>query len=197
MKTDFLLAFVPLFVAIDAIGMLPVFTTITGDLSKPDRSKVLNQAVLAAFVVSVAFLFTGHAVFRFLGISVSDFRVGGGLLLLLIAISDVTQSQKEQRRATAVEMGVVPIGIPLIIGPGSLTTLMILSDRVGYLLTLISLILNLALAWFCFSRAAWFQRIFGPSGLKAIGKVISIFLMAIAVMMIRVGLTEMFPKLIN
>ncbi len=188
---DFVASFLPLFVAIDAIGMLPVYVAMTESLEPARRSKILRQAVIAGFITSLVILFGGKKIFNFLGITPDDFRVGGGLLLLLIAIADVTQSQKEVRRATSIDSGVVPLGIPLIIGPAALTTIMILVDRTGYPLTIISLVLNLLITWTIFSHSQLIVRIIGESGTKGVGKIISIFLMAIAVMMIRVGISNM------
>lgn len=192
---EFIAVFLPLFVAIDAIGMLPVYISLTEPLHPLDRKRILLQALLAGFLTSLIFLFAGKAIFHFLGITADDFRLGGGLLLLVISMNDVTQSQKDSRRISPLESGIVPLGIPLIIGPAALTTVMILADRSGYILTIISLLINLFLTWLTFSKGEIIVKVFGKSGTRAMGKVISILLMAIAVMMIRVSLGNMFPQM--
>jgi multiple antibiotic resistance protein len=88
-------------------------------------------------------------------------------------------------------VGIVPLGVPLIVGPAVLTTTIISVDTYGYIPTIISLIVNLVFAWLVFSRAALVIRVLGEGGAKGVGKVVSLLLAAIAVMMIRMGVIEM------
>ncbi len=186
---DFLSAFLPLFVAIDAIGMVGIYIGLTSDFTESVKKRLVGQATLTALFISVIFLFFGKVIFRLLGISPDDFRVAGGIILLILAISDILFSNHEKRRSTDTAVGIVPIGIPLIMGPAALTTILISTETVGFLMTLVSLLLNLWIAWFVFRKADWFVRLIGEAGTKAIAKVMALFLAAIAVMMIRVGMT--------
>ncbi len=187
---EFFLAFMPLFFAIDALGILPLFLSITSDSRNADIKKILRDAIFAAFIVSVVFLLTGKLLFRSFGITADDFRIGGGLVLLLIAILNLLFSSEGQGRSSSNEMGVVPIGIPLIIGPAALTTIIMSVDRHGLVITLLSLVINLLLTWLIFSNSKYIVRVMGKGGTRAFGKVASLFLAAIAVMMIRVGITN-------
>lgn len=194
---EFFLAFMPLFFAIDALGILPLFLSITGDALQADVKKILREAIFTAFAVSVVFLFAGKLLFHAFGITADDFRIGGGLVLLLVAILDLLFSNEGQRRSPGNEMGVVPIGIPLIIGPAALTTIIISVDRHGIPITLMSLTINLLLTWIIFANSKYLSRILGRGGTRAFGKVASLFLAAIAIMMIRVGVTNTimgYPK---
>ena len=185
-----LLSFIPLFVAIDVPGVLPIFLSFTDGLPREKRNLLVTEATMTALAVAVIFLFSGRTVFRFLGITESDFRVGGGIVLLLLAIMELVVTSDTNR--TPVEsVGIVPIGIPLIIGPAVLTTLLILVDTFGYVATLISLALNLAIVWLVFHYAEFISRIVGKTASRAFAKVAALFMVAIAVMMVRVGLTEM------
>ncbi len=186
---NFGLTFVPLFVAINALGVVPLFLSMTDGLGTKPRNKLARDASFTALVVSSIFVFLGKPLFATLGITEDDFRIGGGIVLLLIAIMDLLFTGQDQRRAPNKDLGVVPIGVPLIIGPGALTTLIILVDRFGYLMTFISLISNLLLTWLMFSQASWIVRIIGKAGTRVFTKVFSLILAAIAVMMIRVGIT--------
>ncbi len=187
----FLQTFIPLFVAFDVLGVSPIFLSMTKEHTDEDRTKLLRDALITIFSVSTIFLFAGKFIFNMLGIIPDDFRIGGGIVLLLIAIGDLLySSNKEQRRAPTTEVGIVPIGIPLIMGPAAMTTLMLLVDRFGYVFTGISLALNLLIIWVVLSQARLIVKILGESGAKIFAKVFSLFLVAIAVMMIRVGITN-------
>ena len=185
----FLAAFVPLFVSVDAIGTLPIFIGMTSNISPTHREKLVRNAVFTAFAVSLLFLLLGRLIFSFLGITADDFRIAGGLVLLIIAVSDlVTSTEKDPGRDPGPHLGVVPIGIPLTIGPAALTTLLILVEQQGYGPTLLALCVNLAITFLVFSNATRIERLIGVSSSKAFAKVASLFLAAIGVMMIRVGL---------
>lgn len=183
------LSFVPLFFAIDAVGIVPLYLSITGDLHAEQSKALLRDAVLAAFIVSAVFMFSGKLIFQMMGITADDFRIGGGIILLLIAIMDLLFSNRNERRNPG-DIGVVPIGIPLIVGPAVLTTTMMSADKHGYFVTLMSLIVNLAIVWMIFANSKYLLRVIGKGGAKAFGKVAAMFLAAIAVMMIRVGISN-------
>lgn len=184
---DFLTAFVPLFVAIDAVGMVGVYISLTHGFTDTVKKRLVTEASLTALGISVVFLFFGKMIFRLLGITADDFRVAGGIVLLILAISDLLFSHYEKRRSGDQEVGIVPIGIPLIMGPAALTSILISTEAVGFLVTLVALLLNLFIAWIVFRNASWLVKILGAAGSKAIAKVMALFLAAIAVMMIRVG----------
>ena len=186
----FLLAFLPLFVAIDVIGVLPVYVGITSGLANEERQKLVAQATLTAFAVSVLFLAAGQALFSVLGITENDFRVGGGIVLLVLAVHDLLFSH-DVERAPGPTLGVVPLGIPLIMGPAALTTIIVLVNAYGFWITLAALLVNLAIVWFVFARARTITRFLGEAGSKAVAKVAALFLAAIAVMMIRSGIEGM------
>jgi multiple antibiotic resistance protein len=185
-----LLSFIPLFVAFDAIGVVPIFMSLTEGLARQQKRKLITDATLTALAVSVVFLLGGRFIFTFLGITEDDFRVGGGIVLLVLAVSDLLFSHTKQRDPEGT-IGIVPIGIPLIVGPAVLTTILILVDSYGYIVTIISLLVNLFIVWMVFRYSDIITRIMGNAGSKAFAKVASLFMAAIAIMMIRVGLMGM------
>lgn len=185
----FFVSFIPLFVAIDVLAVVPLFISMTDRMSDKNRRQMVTAASLTAFAVSLLFLATGRFLFSFLGITDNDFRVGGGLLLLAISITDLIYARAAVERRFDANVGVVPIGVPLIIGPAALTTILILVDSVGYWLTLAALVANLVIVWFVFRNATMFQRLMGRAGSAAFARIMSIFMAAIAVMMIRAGIS--------
>ena len=116
--------------------------------------------------------------------------MAGGIILLIIAIHDLLFPEKK-RRIDGATVGIVPLGVPLIVGPAVLTTMLISVDAYGYISTIISLVVNLTFAWGVFSRAGFLMRLLGEGGSKGVAKVVSLLLAAIAVMMIRRGIIAM------
>jgi multiple antibiotic resistance protein len=189
----FLLSFIPLFVAMDIIGTTPIFLGYIHDISDKERKKLILEAILAAFILANVFLIFGKAVLVFLGITIDDFRIAGGIILLVIAVIDITSSS-DTRRNPGSSVGVVPLGIPLIMGPAALTTIIILVDNFGYLPTILSMTLNFIIVWIILSNAKWLIKLIGEGGTKAFAKIASLFLAAIAVMMIRVGVLSIIAS---
>jgi len=186
---NFPLAFIPLFVAIDVIGILPIFMSLVEGVEKPQKARFINQSVITALSVSIGFLAVGKFVFSILGIEIYDFKIAGGLLLLVFAINDLLFSEKSKKTITST-MGVVPLGIPLIVGPAVLTTIIVTVDTYGYIPTITSLVVNLFIVWIVFLKSNFIYRVMGEGGSKAFAKVASLLLAAIAVMMIRRGFMD-------
>ena len=185
-----LLAIIPIFIAMDAIGVLPLFISLTEGMKDVERHRVVRDSILTGFVVSLGFLFVGKFIFSVIGVTIPDFKVAGGIILLIIAIHDLLFPEKKHR-GDAGTVGIVPLGVPLIVGPAVLTTMLISVDAYGYIPTIISLVVNLTFAWGVFSRAGFLMRLLGEGGAKGVAKVVSLLLAAIAVMMIRRGIIAM------
>lgn len=185
----FLLAFIPLFVAIDPIGLAAIFLGLGQNVDQAQRQKIATQATWTGGLVALGFLFLGQSVFKAVGISVSDFQVAGGLILFILAARDLTQSAAEPEKLPP-DFGVVPLGMPLIAGPASITTLLVLaqSQVVGLVVTLVALAANLVLVVLALHYSEWLGRRIGATGLRAVSKIVSMLLAAIAVSMIRQGL---------
>ena len=184
----FLQAFIPLFVAIDPIGLAAIFLGLGQNVAADRRQKIAAQATWTGGLVALGFLLLGQSVFRALGISVSDFQIAGGLILFILAARDLVQSAAEPEKLPE-DFGVVPLGMPLIAGPASITTLLILAQipTVGLTVILVALAANLALVVLALHYSEWLGRKIGPTGMRAISKIISMLLAAIAVSMIRRG----------
>jgi multiple antibiotic resistance protein len=186
MIEKFFLAFIPIFVAIDPIGLVAVFIGLGPNASRQQRQRQAFIGILTALCVAVGFVFLGKLIFAALGITVADFQVAGGLILLGLAGRELLGVGPHDRSGSD-EFGVVPLGMPLIAGPALLTALLILVDTVGLVFTLVSLLVNLALVAVAFSNADRFTRWMGRQGLRGVSKIIALLLAAIAVSLIRRG----------
>ena len=186
------LTFVPLFVAMDSVGNLPILLALTKDLQTWERNRIVRLAILTALIVGLGFIAIGKVIFGFLGIEVADFLIAGGIILLVLSIKDLTTGKmvEFQILPTVETIGVVPLGTPLLVGPAVLTTLLILIEWYSVIIVVGAFVLNLAIAWILFKQANRVIKFLGNSGTMAISKIVSLLLGAIAVRMIRQGVLE-------
>ena len=181
----FLEAFIPLFVAIDPVSLAVVFLAMAKDVEPAERRRIARQATWTGG--AVALLFLGASVFAAVGITVSDFQIAGGVILFVLAGRDLVQSAVEEPALLKEDFGVVPLGMPLIAGPAAIATLLVLARSLGIVLTLAALAANLLVVVFAFTYSERLAQWIRPTGLRAISKIISLLLAAIAVHMIRQG----------
>jgi len=190
MLNNILLAFISIFVAVDAVGVLPIFISLTEGREEKEKTKIIVQSMFTASGLAVGFILLGKGVFKLLGITIGDFMVAGGAILFCLAITDLLNPIKKQR-IPGTELGAVPLGTPLIVGPAVLTSSLVMISNYGFWPTVISVLLNILLAGLIFKSSAALMRLAGDAGAKAMSKVMSLLLAAIAVMFVRKGLTQL------
>jgi multiple antibiotic resistance protein len=188
MYKNLLLALIPLFIALTPSAILGVYLSFTDGMDKGGKKRVLYQAIATAFAVSILFALLGKAVFRLLGITTSDFQVAGGIILVVLSIIDLAAGPEEAARAKDMTVGVVPLGVPVIVGPAVLTTIVILLDLYGFVVVLIALVIDLLLIMAILSGAEFLQKMLKRGGIRAFTKIMRILLAAIGIMMIRKGI---------
>jgi multiple antibiotic resistance protein len=184
---SFALTFVPLFIVIDAIGNIPFVITLSEDMDRKERRKLINLATATAALVGLFFLFLGQLVLRLMGISVGAFAIAGGIILLLLSLQYMGSGRmleiiKEEMVA------VVPIGTPLTVGPATITTLLLLAMQFPLYIVLISFLLNILIVWVSFILSTRIVRFMGKGGIKAFSRIAALLLAAIAVNMMLRGL---------
>lgn len=186
MIQKFLLAFIPLFVAIDPIGLVAIFVGLGTSASREQKKHQALLGILTGLLVAGGFIFLGKIIFSALGITVADFQVAGGLILLVLAIRELVDIGPHDRGGGN-EFGIVPLGMPLIAGPALLTALLILIDSVGIAYTVVSLLVNLFIVAIALCNADRFTRLMSKQGLRGVSKLIALLLAAIAISLIRRG----------
>ena len=191
---NYFLAFVPIFVAVDALGTLPLFISLTDGLSGREKKDLIRHSTLTALFVAVVFLWVGRLVFAWLGITINDFFVAGGAILFIISIRDLLAYSK-QSRVPFETLGAVPLAVPLIVGPAVLTTSLILLSSFGLFPTLFSIVANILLCSFILNASEPLSRTLGQSGSHTLSKISNLLLAAIGVMLMRVGLIEIIRAL--
>ncbi|KMQ49705.1 Multiple antibiotic resistance protein marC [Chitinispirillum alkaliphilum] len=186
----FWVCFVPLFVAVDPIGLIPIFIGMVEGAGKKTVNKIIVSSIVTAMLVSMLFLFGGEALLRLLGVTVSDFLIAGGIILFIISVNDLLTVEKSMRRIEPEQLGPVPIGVPLIVGPAVLTTGMLLTREYGLFPTVSAMISIIIITGVILFFSRFIVRVVGDSGVKIISKIASLFLAAIAVMMVRRGIMQ-------
>lgn len=182
----FFLAFIPLFIAIDIIGLIPIYLSLASNVEQAERRIVERQAVTTALLVGVCFLYLGNLLFQALNITVGDFQIAGGLILLALAGRELLSTDVRASFVTK-DFGVVPLGMPLIAGPGMLTSLLTVSGTQGAGITLLALIANLVIVLIGLHYAQAVSRLLGVTLIRAFSRIVALLLAAIAVNLIRRG----------
>ena len=185
----FWFCFFPIFAAMNVIGVLPMFMSFTEGLDRPKINRIIVQSVVTATIVAVVFLAVGKVILDLLGITVSDFMIAGGTLLFIISLDDLISIERRWSQIDPESLGAVPLGVPLIVGPAVLTTILILVHEYGTLATVAALIVNILLTGITFWLYAPIIRFLGKSGARTVSKLAALLLAAIAVMMVRKGVT--------
>ena len=153
----------------------------------------MKNSLVTAFSVGIGFLFLGKSIFDVMGISIYDFEIAGGILLLIISIKNlISEKSKIFASADRADQGVVPIGVPLIVGPGVLTTLLIVTGiykgAYGYAVVTLSFLINLMIVYIVLKNTRIILKYLGKNGSNAAGKLAALLLAAYAVMMMRTGI---------
>lgn len=188
MANQFLFSFIGLFVAMDIIGTLPMYLGMTQGLDSERKRHIINVSVMVAASVAIGFLGIGKWIFKFLGIAMYDFKVGGGIVLLVMAILDLTRGKSEEHHSSA--RGVVPLAVPLIAGPALITAVMLQVTIYGYFVVFLSLLSNFVVAWYSLHKSALITKVIGTEGTDITSKIAALLMTAIAFSMIRTGIFE-------
>jgi multiple antibiotic resistance protein len=185
---SFVWTFIPLFIVIDALGILPFVISLSENMSTHERRKMIHIASVTAVGLGLVFLFLGQFILNVLDISVGSFAIAGGIILLVLSIKYMTTGRMVE--AIKEEMvAVVPIGTPLTVGPATITTLLLLAGSFPLYLVSLSFILNILIAWGIFLLGNKIVSFMGKGGLRAVSSIFNMLLAAIAVSMIIRGLS--------
>lgn len=198
---------IALFAILTPFAAIPIFLSLTEGQSEKEKAHIARTAVLTIAILLISAAFLGDSILRIIGTSLHSFRVGGGLVLLLMAlsmmnarVSSVQQTREEAEEAVQKHaIGVVPIGIPLLAGPGSISAVIIQMERSadwGHRAAVVACILFVcALVWVSLSLATPIGDRLGRTGLNILNRLFGLMLAAIAVEVIATGLRALFPGL--
>jgi len=202
-------SFFALFAIVDPVGVIPIFLMATQGYTAAQSHKAAKLAAITVMGVLTLFIFVGEHLLSFLGIRLAAFSVAGGLLLLLLALSMVqahvsAQRQTEDEAAEAEEkdsVGAVPLGVPLLAGPGAITHVIVAAGAAqGHVLQqslqLIPVALVALSVWLAFRAAPLIARRLGRTGIHVVTRLMGLIIAAISIEMIAGGLGTLFPGLL-
>ncbi|MBC2697569.1 MAG: NAAT family transporter [ANME-2 cluster archaeon] len=201
-------SFITLFIIVDPIVNVPLFMAILANFKKSDRKKMVKKATIIAAIVLIIFTLAGDTIFRLLSIEMYSFRIAGGLLLFIISIEMLfgrrphTKSSAEEEEEALIKEDVVvtPLAVPLLTGPGAITTGIVLFHAANGTTNKILLFLDIGLvfliSYFILSRSEKAFEILGKTGTMVIVRIMGLLLAAIAVQFVITGVEEAITGII-
>jgi multiple antibiotic resistance protein len=190
---------------VNPIGAIPIILQITPGASNRERKRITKIIVLSVFFILMVSLFVGEILLGFFGISINSFRVGGGILILLMAVSmlqghvsQVKQTPEEAKEGESLRsVAVVPLSMPLLAGPGAISTVILYGhqgkDVVHYFLVGLVILLLAVILWVIFQFIPWISRHITRTGMNVFSRIMGLILAAIAIEFIADGVKGLFP----
>ena len=189
-------AIIALFIVVDPFGNIPIFVGLTEKMPAEKERKVYNTAVIVSIILLLVFAFTGQEIFTLFGISIESFEIAGGILLLIIAIRMLVTGGFHETSETASEsIGAVPIAMPLLVGPGAITTTILNLQTSGIAITVLSVLIVLLITWITLRFIDKIYHFLGKTGAMIIARVMSLLIAAIAVQYIVNGVTAIIGSM--
>jgi len=184
-------AFALLFAVTDAIGTVPIFVSLTSAF--PDaRKRILKQAIVISTAVLVVFALFGWLIFDIFGITLDDFRIAGGIILFVVAMDQLTGGDVKSKGLEPSDVAAFPLAIPLLAGPGAISTVIIISGPpYSPLLALIVILCNSVLAYAILSSTDAVRKVLGANGTNALSRITALLIAALAVSFVVGGITDL------
>jgi len=186
---DLAKATVALLIVVDPVGLLPVVVALTRRATPQARRALLSRAVGVGLLLLLGFTLAGVYVLDLFRITLNDFKIAGGIVLLIVALALVTTGHVEGREEGS---GLVPLATPLLTGPGAITTSIVFLGRYGPAVTLVAIVLTFAITWVVMQYSTVILRVLGETGSDVIARIMGMLLAAIAVQFIREGVQAIF-----
>ena len=195
-----------LFVAVDPIALIPIFASLTKGLKNQEIKKVYIQATFVSLIILSLFWLFGETVLNLMGISMSSFRIIGGLFLIAIAFQMVFEQRQDRRQNTAEvamddssiqSIAIFPLSIPLIAGPGAMTAALLLAENrtyepVDFILNFLPILVVVLMAGIAMWLSAQLSKRLGPTIITVVEKIFGILLGALAIEFVVAGIIESF-----
>jgi multiple antibiotic resistance protein len=188
-------AVITLFIIVDPLGNIPIFISLTKGMAKEDRQKAFRTAIFTGFILLISFALVGQQIFMLFGISLYSFMIAGGILLLIISIRILVRGEWEEDSTTPESIGVVPIGFPLLVGPGAITTTILNLQASGVIVTTIAVLIVFVVVQIILRLIDPIYRFLGSSGSLVISRLMALLIAAIAIQYILDGVFWYLGKL--
>jgi len=183
-------AVISLFIIVDPLGNIPILISLTENMNKEERKKTFQTATVTGVILLLSFALVGQQIFILFGISMQSFMIAGGILLLLISMKILITGRWEESEVPPESVGIVPIAIPLLVGPGAITTAILNIRIFNVAVTMISVLIVFLIVWITLRFIDPIYRLLGRSGSLIIARVMALLIAAIAVEYILEGIRE-------
>ena len=204
--TDYLKIFIALLAVVDPLAAMPIIVSMTARDKAPELKAIARTVVLSVTTVLLVALFVGQEVLFFFGISINSFRVSGGILLMLMSfsmlqgkISETVRNKEEAKEGETSETAVVPLSIPLLAGPGAISTVILYAHKGSgihhYLMISLDIIAVNVILWCVLRTTPWLTQRLSQTGINVVIRLMGLILLALAVEFIAGGLKGLFPVL--
>jgi len=184
---DLMKGTIALFLVVDPLGNIPIFVGLTKNMDEAQRKNIFRSAIVTGLILLFLFAFAGQQILILFGISLSSFMVAGGLLLLIIAVRLLVAGGWQEHSTSPESIGAVPIGFPLLVGPGAITTTILILQSSGFFVTVISVMLTFVIVWLILRFINPIFNILGSNGSLVVTRLMAMFIAAIAVQYIVQG----------
>ena len=182
-----------LFIAIDPLGNAPLFYGLTTMLSDEKRERIVKNSCQVASLILIIFALVGDLLLYYFGLTLADFRIAGGIILLIYGIAGIlgwTEATGIRHPEEAEAIAIVPLATPLLAGPAAIATVLYIKAVYGLVYAIISIVANIVITYFMLANSGKMLKIMGENGAMALSKIMSMLLAAIAIAMIRTGILE-------
>jgi multiple antibiotic resistance protein len=191
---DLLRTTIALFIIVDPIGTVPAVFSLTRDMGVEEKRRNFKIAAYTGSALLVVFAVAGQQILTIFGISLYSFMIAGGILLLLLSMDILIRGESAQRTGSVEDIGAVPIAIPLLVGPGAITTTIVQLQYAGYTVVLLSIMIVMFLTWLILRTEDTLYRLLGQNGSAVVAKLMAVFIAAIAVEYILTGIQFYYPS---
>ena len=188
--SEFGKAALALFIIVDPFGNIPIFVGLTENVQDAQKKKVYNTATIVGVILLLVFAFAGTGILTLFGLSIYSFEVAGGILLLIISIRILISGNMHENVESPESIGAVPIAIPLLVGPGAITTTIFNIQQYDTIIAILAVLVVMSITWITLRYISKVYKFLGKTGSLIIARVMALLIAAIAVQYILTGVTH-------
>ncbi|RZN55879.1 MAG: MarC family protein [Candidatus Methanomethylicota archaeon] len=178
-----------IFAILNPISVIPTFIALTQEMDSSKRCKIINQSTITILILMIILAIAGSLLLDFLRISIYSLQIGGGIILIVIAIDMLSGLPRTKQVESEEEIAIVPIATPLLVGPGTITTIIVLSRTIHLIYLLISIIIVVIMTYLLLRGSQILVKILGINGVRAMGRFMTIIIAAFAAQLLYDGIT--------
>ncbi|MBW1971487.1 MAG: MarC family protein [Deltaproteobacteria bacterium] len=205
--TFFVNCFVSLFVIVNPIGAIPIFISITEGDDYKKKNLIAKKASINSFIVLIIFTFFGEYILKFFGITIPAFEIGGGIILFMISLEMLqatpvrvkTTPEEEEESGKKADVSLMPLAIPILSGPGAITTVLVFSGKGGSpffkILVVIAVAATAIITYITLKYAVTLSRIMGKSGINLMNRILGLILAVTSAQFVIDGIKDVLPLL--